>query len=150
MLVIDPSSGSSSSMPGYALFSKGELLDSGVLLINSSLELPRRLKEIATCLQTAFVDVDVLVIEDIPVRAYGRNAAAHATLLKSIGCFLACAKYNHFVEISPSVWKSYLLRDPSECQGYEKNDEWDAKVMGYCVLDIARSLQKKRKTNDFT
>jgi Holliday junction resolvasome RuvABC endonuclease subunit len=144
VLVIDPSSGSSSSMPGYAIFQAGQLIDSGIIQIDSSKEVPRRLQALATALQTDFPPVDVLIIEDIPVRSYGRNAHAHATLLKSVGAVLSSVRYEKFVEISPSVWKAYVASDASDAEGYSKGDEWDAKVMGFCVMALARKIEKGR------
>jgi hypothetical protein len=143
VLVIDPSSGSSSSQPGYALFSGGNLTDSGTIVINHAKEVPRRLQDIAKALQKDFPPVDVLIIEDIPVRSFGRNAHAHATLLKSVGAILSAAQYDKFIEISPSVWHAWLSKDPAIAKGYAKGDEWDAKVMGFCVLDLARTLAGK-------
>lgn len=146
MLVVDPSSGSSSSMPGYALFKGGQLVDSGVLQIDSSKEVPRRLQDISNCLRSEFPEVDVLVIEDIPSRSFGRNASAHATLLKSVGTVLGSAQYKKFVEVAPSVWHAWLRTYPEEAKGYEKGDEWDAKVMGYCVLSIAKEFTGDERT----
>lgn len=146
ILVVDPSSGSASSQPGYALFSAGVLTDSGTLKIDYTKEVPRRLQDIAECLRNDFQPVDVLIIEDIPVLSFGRNAHAHATLLKSVGCILSAAQYGKFVEVSPSVWHAYIAKDPPDARGYIKGDEWDAKIMGYCVLALARQL-KKGSTN---
>lgn len=145
MVVIDPSSGSSSSMPGYAIFKEGKLIDSGVMQIDHRKEVPRRLQDISKCLSSEFPEADVLVIEDIPSRSFGRNAIAHATLLKSVGCILASSKYHRFIEISPSVWHAYIKREPKEAEGYVKGDEWDAKIMGYCILELAREIQKESK-----
>lgn len=143
VMVIDPSSGSASSQPGYALFTAGKLQDSGIIEVDSTKEVPRRLQAIATALREQFPPVDVLIIEDIPVRSYGRNASAHATLLKSVGAILSSANYGKFVEISPSVWKAYINSEAPDTEGYVKGDEWDAKVMGFCVLSIARKMAKK-------
>lgn len=148
MLVIDPSSGSSSSMPGYAIFASGELLDSGILTVNANKELPRRLVDIAKCLREQFSPVNVLVIEDIPVRAHGRNATGHASLLKSVGAILSAAQYDQFIEVSPSVWKAYIEKTIAIKEKYVKGDEWDAKVIGYCVIDLAKELQAINKNKE--
>lgn len=142
VLVIDPSSGSASSQPGYAIFQAGQLMDSGIIKIDHSKEVPRRLQDIAEALRRDFQPVNVLIVEDIPVRAFGRNAAAHATLLKSVGTILCAAQYDKYVEISPSVWHAWLSKDPPQARGYKKGDEWDARVMGYCIMDLAAELKR--------
>ena len=141
VLAIDPSSGSQSSLPGYALFDKGELIDHGVIKLKISRELPRRLNELGEALKTEFPAVDVLVIEDIPVRSYGKGASPHASLLKAVGCILACCTYREFVEISPPTWKAYVRRNPERfSKVYEKSDDLDAWIIGQYALDTAREI----------
>lgn len=136
VLVIDPSSGSQSSLPGYALFEKGELKEVGVLELNIGRELGQRLKQLSDSLRE-FGEVDVLVIEDIPVRSFGKGARPHASLLKAVGCVMGSVSYKHLVEVSPSTWKAYLKRNEGKFLNYMKSDDWDALIMGYCSLDRA-------------
>lgn len=141
VLAIDPSSGSASSLPGYALFRCGELIDSGVIDLKVGWELHRRLSQLATTLREDFEEVDVLVLENIPVTGFGRSSKAHASLIKAVGAILSSAKYKALVEISPSTWRAYIKRHADEFTEYEKSDEWDAIIMGYCILDKARGFQ---------
>ena len=54
VLAIDPSSGSRDSMPGYAVFFKGQLLDSGLIEVARGRELNRKLFIIGETLRTQF------------------------------------------------------------------------------------------------
>lgn len=143
MLVIDPSSGSAQSLPGYALFDKGELTDSGVIELVVGRELPRRLQQLADSLRKDFDKVDVLAIEDIPVRGHGTHAGAHASLLKSVGTIFSAAQYDKYVEVHIQTWKAFLRRRAEEFPDYAKGDEWDAIIMGYCLINIAQELDNE-------
>ena len=140
VLAVDPSSGSQSSLPGYALFKEGRLVESGVIELKIGRELPRRLSQLADTLLNEFEEADVLVIEDIPTRSHGRHGSAHASLLKAVGCILGAAKYKQFVEISPSAWKAYLRRNEDKFPDYGKSDDWDAIVLGYMAIDVATEM----------
>lgn len=137
MLVIDPSAGSQSSLPGYALFKKGKLVDSGVIAINIGWKLHRRLQQIQKTLQEDFEEVDVLAIEDIQF-TNPKMLRAQSTLFKAIGVFLASARYKKLVEIVPTTWKSFLKKNNTQFEDYIKGDEWDAIIMGYCILSKAQ------------
>lgn len=137
MLVIDPSSGSKSSMPGYAIFHKGEFQEDGVIQVPIYMDLHRRLCYLSTCLRQFDVP-DILVVERISARAHGRHAAAHASLLKSVGAIFASISTPKLVEITPMTWKAYIKYNPQKCADYSKADNWDARVMGMYAVDVAR------------
>ena len=106
IIAIDPSIGSSSSMPGWAVYHLSELIDSGVLDIDSSLSVYERAQDIHRKLHQLYkyYKPDVLIYEEIPDQAYmppastrvnhrpsfatGNNAKAHSTLLKALGVVL--------------------------------------------------------------
>lgn len=142
VLAIDPSSGSASSLPGYALFEAGKLKESGLIELKIGKELPRRLEDLARSLREDFEEVDVLVIEDIPVRSHGRHGGAHASLMKAVGCILGAAKRKQTVEMAIPTWKSYLRKTVEQFPDYNKDDDWDAIVMGYCAIDLARTVDE--------
>ena len=145
ILCIDPSSGSASSMPGYAIYKESKLVDSGILEVETvSKEIPVRLKEIGDMLRDGFDDYDVLVIEFIsPVHGGGGmrqaffQAKFHASLLKSVGCVLGTVNRKHTVQIHPRTWQKY--RD----EYYEKSDHKDAEYMGICAIAMAKEMKEK-------
>jgi hypothetical protein len=134
ILVIDPSSGSSSSMPGYAIYEHGILKDQGYIDVPIPNDIHVRLRYIMQCIQKQFPIVDILVIEDIPIRM-GRftSGVAVRNLHRSIGVFLAAVKCNTVIEITPASWRRYI-----DAAKYAKADWNDAIVMGYTVVDKAR------------
>lgn len=140
MVAIDPSIGSLSSMPGWAVYKKGELNDSGTLQIRPEGSIPERLRELAYLLRKLYrkVDPDVLVYEQIPVTAHGnRSQVGHASLLKALGAILSVAGPDQYVGISPISWKK-LVRE-----SYRKGDETDAIEMGWIAVEQARVVLEK-------
>lgn len=135
ILSIDPSIGSNSSMPGWAVYGQQELLDSGIIEINPSQSVPIRLQTVSRKVRQ-LVDMwkpDILVYEEIPSQRYGGgNANAHASLLKALGVVLSVPGPTAHLGLHPLTWKR-LVRD-----GYEKGDEEDAIEMGWIAIDIAK------------
>lgn len=135
---IDPSVGSSSSMPGYAVYRQAKLVESGTFPLNPKDSVPVRLRVLANHLRKLYVKypADVLVFEDIPsLRQGGGNANAHASLLKAVGAILSVPGPTHYVGIMPVSWK----RQVSE--HYQKGDESDAIEIGRIVLDLACEVE---------
>lgn len=140
ILAVDPSCGSRSSMPAYAVLEAGEIVDSGVIQLDVDDALEVRLGHlymtIANLVKTH--GVDVLVYEEIAARPFGARRFAnhaHASLLKSVGVVLAAGLgVRHYVGLRPSVWKK--LASPT----YRKGDEEDAREMGLISVRIAQSL----------
>lgn len=140
ILVIDPSSGSNSSMPGYAIFQAGKKVESGIIQVPLGEPLGIRLQYINECLKNEFISPDLFIIEDIPSKGYGTHAVSHATLLKAVGAFMAGIRYDKYLEIHPHTWRAYALSLPENAEGYNKTDEMDAIMMGECVIQKAREL----------
>jgi hypothetical protein len=135
---IDPSIGSSSSMPGWAVYMDGEYLKSGTFDIPVHKSIPDRLRILANHLRKLYNEYppDVLVYEDIPAQRYGMgNAVAHASLLKALGAILSVPGPDGYVGIMPVSWKKGV-RDT-----YQKGDESDAVEIGYVVIEFAAQIK---------
>jgi len=136
LLAIDPSCGSASSQPGYAIYREGVLTESGILEIESiSRDVGYRLRDLRSMLSDLSEEnhIDVLVVEHIPARRYGGGGAAgHASLLNAEGVCLASVDAPRILRVRPQTWHSM------KPEGWEKTDTWDAIAIGHCVIKIAR------------
>lgn len=135
---IDPSIGSTSSLPGWAVYIRGELQCSGTFDINRNANVPTRLQELAYELRKLYNTVgvpDVLVYEDIPAQRYGGgNANAHSSLLKSVGVILSVSGPDAHVGLLPISWKRLVRPE------YQKGDEADAIEIGWIAIQEARKI----------
>lgn len=137
VLVIDPSIGSNSSMPGVALYQAGEFESSATLKINPNDSIPARLQKLSYYMRKFMQEYkpDVLVYEQIPAQRHGGgNAWAHASLLKAVGVTLSVAGPDHYVGLFPVTWKKLVRSD------YVKSDERDAEEMGFIAIEAARAI----------
>ena len=142
VLVIDPSIGSSSSSPGWAIYKRGTLVDSGIIHTGGShLHLWQRARRLKTALETLCneYNFDVLVYEDIPATS-GFNQNAIASLLKAVGIVLACTTSSHVLGVHPASWKNYVRPE------YTKGDKEDAIEIGYIVISLAERILAERNT----
>lgn len=142
VISIDPSIGSSSSMPGWAIYRAGQYVSSGIFEIPVHKSLPDRLRTLANHVRKLYNDYppDVLVYEDIPAQRYGMgNAVAHASLLKALGAILSVPGPDGYVGIMPVSWKK-LVRDT-----YEKGDEADAVEIGHVVIECAGQIRYNKE-----
>lgn len=140
ILAVDPSTGSQSSMPGYAWFEKGELKESGIFQIDTGMNRSKRLYEISRTIREEFPTPDGLLVEYIPPVRYGRggmNTIALMALQKAVGAIIASHPYEVFIEVPTSAW---LKHKPSN---YKKTDEWDAICIGLCVVNTALEIKKE-------
>ena len=150
VISIDPSVGSSNSMPGWAVYRAGELIKSGTFLIPLSKSLPERLRFLGRMMVRLYEQYppDVLIHEEIPAQRHGfGNAEAHASLLKALGVILSVPGPQHHVGIYPISWKNQVS------ENYVKSDEGDAIEIGQIVIDLAWTIKldlpsKKRRKND--
>jgi len=139
VLACDPSMGSLSSQPGYAVYEAGVLVASGTLDIDPSGEKWERLKEVYRQLRNLSMGwgVDACVYEQVPVSAHnGRSQVSHASLLMAVGVTMAAVDARVFIGIPPITWKKYVSPD------YVKSDAEDARQMGRIVIDMAREIQR--------
>lgn len=142
VVAIDPSIGSTSSMPGWAVYRAGELIDSGIFQIAPTKSVPDRLRTLHGHVNKLYnlYTPDVLVYEEIPAqRQGGGNAVAHASLLKALGVILCVPGPDGYVGIMPVSWKAAAR------ETYTKSDVNDAIEMGYVCIDTARRIRNEGK-----
>lgn len=128
LLSIDPATGAS-SLPGYALFKAGKLVDSGVIDVDSTLSVQARLHEINNVLRKEFPKPDVLSVEML------RGRMVNNTLHWAVGATISSWPTRVFLEVPIVVWKAVSKTVPS----YTKSDEADAIIMGEAILTRARN-----------
>jgi hypothetical protein len=129
VLAIDPSSGSKTSQPGFAVYYKGAIQSSGTI------EIPHA--DINIRLQTLYrkirgllpVSPDVLLIEQI-------GGKAHHMLLEAVGVSIVAADTPTTIRVHNKFWKAYAAAHPD----YEKGDAADARMIGDSVLAAAREF----------
>lgn len=143
---IDPSVGSHSSMPGWAVFRNGVFVARGTFPIDPTMSIPDKLHALNTAVRKLYDQVQptVLVYEEIPASRHGGSAASQATLHKALGAILSVPGPDYYVGIYPISWQA-LARDT-----YVKGDAEDAHEIGYVAIEQAREIertgpQKKRK-----
>lgn len=147
VVAIDPSIGSSSSQPGWAVYRASEYLASGTFFLDPSKSKPERLRGLGSQLRALYnkYPPDVLVYEQIPAQRHGGNAVYHASLLYALGVVLSVPGPENYVGITPMSWKSQIR------ETYEKSDENDAVEIGHIVIQlayqIALDLKKKGVKN---
>lgn len=139
VLIVDPSIGSQSSLPGWAIYEDAVLVNSGIIPVPIHKTVAQRLAYLSqaiTKLVEDIGDVGVLVYEKVPVSAHGgRSQAGHASLLMATGAILAGAdRVPHYVAIAPISWKKAAR--PT----YVKSDENDAIEMGWVVIEQAKQM----------
>jgi hypothetical protein len=150
VLVIDPSSGSQESMPGFCLLKDGYLIESGHYQIPLK-EAPKRLHYLDSLLREEYRNPDGspklsgLVIENIPPfmgRGGGPGDAGFRTkgvlnLHRSIGVVFGALGDVPITEITPRSWKSRVSKAgfAIKLRG-QYGDEYDALAMAYTYLQL--------------
>lgn len=142
VLSVDPSigSGKGGSNPGWAVYIRGVLQQSGTLTIKPSKEMPFRLKDLAGHIYDLYdtFSPNILIYEDVPSSGYGRSAISQASLHKAIGAILSVPGPLGFVGIMPISWTK--LTRP----GYVKSDENDAIEIGWICIEEAKKVLSKK------
>lgn len=136
-LVVDPSIGSSSSSPGWAIYDKCKLQTSGTIDTGGShLPLWQRARTLGEEIRSLCEKYrpDILLYEDIPATS-GFNPNAQASLLKAVGVVLASTDTESVVGIHPASWKNYVD------EHYRKGDEEDAIYIGKIAIDLAQHIK---------
>lgn len=145
ILSIDPSIGSTSSQPGWAVYTAGKLQCSGTLEINPEGTQWQRLQRLRTHMYglMQFYTPDVLVYEDIPAQRHGGgNAEAHASLLKAVGVILSISGPDHYVGLLPVSWKKMVR------ESYFKGDEQDAIEIGWIAIQEAKRISEEEEARE--
>lgn len=143
VVCLDPSIGSSSSMPGWAVYRAGELIASGILEISPKDSIPDRLRMLYNHMRRLYDQYppDVLVYEDVPAqRQGGGNAVAHASLLKASGVILCVPGPTGHVGLMPVSWKAEAR------ESYRKSDVNDAIELGYVAIQVAIRIRDGKKS----
>jgi len=139
-IAFDPSSGAGNSMPGYAIFKEGKLVESGIIKLKGSDGKNVRLFNIAESIREEFPRADVVAIENIPPVSYNRKGSmggwALVALQRSVGALMSCFDCE-YIEVPPIAWQKYKF------EGYQKTDEMDSICIGLCCIDIARQIQEE-------
>ena len=139
LIAVDPSCGSTSSMPAIAVYERGIFVRSELLFLDTDKSLEERLSDLGHLCSE--LKCDVLAYEDIPpVRFHksGRtSAASQSSLIKALGAILGTITATQYVGLRPSVWKR--MTGPN----YVKSDEGDATEMGEIVVRVARYIGGK-------
>jgi len=137
VLAIDPSSGSRNSMPGYAVFQEGVLIDSGFIEVARDREFNRKLFLISKTLREEFPTPDVLVVEFIPPFMKGSGfSKSIVSLQRAIGAIIGSID-RPLVEVPPITWHKHVPKD------YQKTDEKDAIMLGYTAVLTACRLSER-------
>lgn len=142
IVCVDPSIGSQSSQPGWAVYRESLLIASGIIPIKATLPIWTRLRQLANGVRKLYrdYDPDVLVYEDIPGKPFGfSNHNSHASLLKAVGVILSVPGPDGYVGIFPRSWKTLVRKD------YVKGDEADAIELGYVIIQLAREIASREK-----
>ena len=134
MLAIDPSSGSSGSLPGFAIFEAGKLVDAGTIsLPRGTKQIHSRLFLLRDTLEKEFKKPDILAVEWIaPIFPGAKNAffqKSASSLMKSVGAIMSVWDCP-VIEPAPTTW--HTMTPP----GYEKNDANDACMIGNAALIV--------------
>mgnify|MGYP001571998249 FL=1 len=146
VVCIDPSIGSTSSMPGWAIYRSGELIQSGIFTIDPKIRIWEKARELHRNVYNIYKKFkpDILVYEEIPDQNYrqggatGFNVKAHATLLKAVGAILSVPGTSYAVGLRPIVWKKYVRPE------YRKGDKEDAIEIGYAAIQISKEIKAEQ------
>jgi hypothetical protein len=143
VLAIDPSSGSYSSQPGYAIYKNGQLDDSGIVEIHSGDHISNRLHRLAKALKEEFDEPALLITENIPPFMAEKGTSPFATrnvisLHQSVGVIMSVWDVP-VITVSPRTWRSFIP------DGYMKDDEHDAIMIGWAAVQYAKRLEGETK-----
>lgn len=138
VLAVDPSSGSSGSMPGFSFFKGATLIESGTFEITLG-DIGRRLWSLTAGLKEAFPEIDLLIIEDLPpfMQTKGTTFRSKGTvnLHMSVGAIYGACGYAPVIGVPPIAWHADARRLPFE---YQKDDENDALMLALAVFNRAK------------
>jgi hypothetical protein len=142
ILCIDPSCGSSSSMPGYTIFNATVAEAAGTIDIPVSWCLAKRLRFLWEQLQILKEGIDLVLIERPPVKAIvirgiRMKDKAHNSLMQSIGACKAAFTCD-LIDVDASLW-SRIAREQgwaATSEQHSKGDVIDAYRIGLAAIHI--------------
>jgi len=127
MLCIDPSSGGT-SIPGYAKFNNGVLLDKGEIQIKSKDPIHKRLRFLNGALRS-FGHSDVVVIEY-------NTPTAHIYLKYALAVTMGALSCDYCLLMPIDYWKRFL-RFTGEYKTYQKSNANDAVTIGRTMIRLS-------------
>jgi len=135
LLVIDPSSGSKDSMPGFAIFKQGVLESHGEIEIPPSYPIQKRLQVLDHKIRCLLPDpATVFGMEDISGQHF-----SHKYLVWACGVSVAASQTPALILVPIQTWRSYARKDPD----YVKSDASDAKYMGVTIVELSKKVLQK-------
>ena len=145
VLSVDPSSGSKSSDPGWAIFQNGILEDAGIIELPKRETLRVRLRLLFEDLVTLSEGIDVVLIEEMPIKpirvksGFKISDAAFNSLIQSVGASKVAFPITlPTINVPASLW-SRIAREhgwAANSQRYTKTDTTDAVRIGLAALHI--------------
>lgn len=142
LLAIDPSIGSRSSAPGYALFVDGELTDYGTLEIpKPTRKMEYKLQDLRQILMDVFDTPDVLAVERIPPKRYipGGFNPVQTSLLAAEAVILSAFDCKYVIRIKPSEWQA-ISKKTGHWSREKKDDDMDAYGIGMAAITISKEM----------
>ncbi len=145
VICIDPSCGSESSMPGWAIYQMGKLVSAGTIELPYRKSLQIRLRTLHEELQK-FLSLapNVILLEEVPVKAIvirgiKMKDKSHNSLMQSIGVVKAAMPMElPVIDVPASLW-SRISRTKgwaASKEKHEKGDALDAIRIGMAALHI--------------
>lgn len=139
LLAIDPSTGSKSSMPGFAVFIKGELVESGTIEVDLAGNRAQKLYQINHILRTDFKAPDVVAVENISYFVGKMSPASVVSLQRAVGAIVAAWPVKCLVEVPSNAWQKHQFA------GYFKSDANDSICIGLTCINIAKEFLNEQK-----
>jgi len=132
LIAVDPSSGSAGSLPGFAVYREGVLIESGMLDIPRSGPIWHRLQALRTSLDALVYEYkpELLAVEHVFIKG---NSKSMTNLQRAIGVIMSCAP-GDVIEVGSTTWRKHIP------EGYWKADDNDAVAIGYAVIEAAARL----------
>lgn len=126
ILSIDPSIGSQSSMPGYAVFMDGALVTSGLIPVDRKKSTEDRLQQLSRWIASLGRTYDLMLIENVQF-----GLRRNSSLLLAAGALMGAASAPVVIQVPPAFWR------PRAGTGYIKGDERDAIEIGRVCIACA-------------
>jgi hypothetical protein len=148
LLAVDPSCISHGSLPGYAWFNKGKLVETGTISgIRPTETLEKRLQFLGKFCREEFEEPDILAIEHIQM---GGRISMQSTI-RATGAIIGNFETEHVISVSPLTWQSAAIKNlklsgNSDFEKYKdykariKGDEEDAKWIGRLIIELCKEL----------
>lgn len=150
VLVIDPSSGGSTSLPAYCIIEAGKIQKAVEVPVSAKLRtrnsyVAHRLREIGKTLQDRFRDehFDILAVEMIYHQPSESTVLlSFQSLNMSIGAVHASIAADYRMVMPPWEWHKLMPK------GYKKTDLGDVKLMAKALIRDAKTFVRAKKAKE--